>query len=875
MRIVLTHEQADFDALASLLGAYLLDEESLPILPRKLNRNVQAFLTLYGGDLPFLDPRDMPKGPIETVTIVDTQSAVSIKGMNKKTQIVVIDHHPLRSNIPSSWSVTTEEIGATTSLLVEALQIKNGGLSIPQATLLLLGIYEDTGSLIYSRTTARDAMATAFLLEQGANLQIVQEFLNQPLSTSQQVIYEELHRNLETHIVHGHKIIFACGESLQTDEELSSIAHKLRDFIDSDAIFLLITTRAGVQLIARSTTNNVDVAKIAAHFGGGGHNRASAALIKDSKLEQVHADLLKLLPQVVQPAVTVQEIMSTNPQMLSPNISAKNASEQMQRYGYEGFPVVENGAVVGLLTRRDVDRSLAHNLNLKASELMIAGDVHVEPLDSVEVLQQTMTNSNWGQIPVIDSDHGNIVGIVTRTDLIKTLTDYPRVWGKENLAEKLETSLSPAHLALLETIAGVALLQNVALYIVGGFVRDLLLDASSPDFDLVVEGDAISLAKQLKKSYGGTVISHKQFGTAKWKIGGIRKQLANILKDGYVGSVSPDDFPDSIDLVSARKEFYTHPTALPEVERGSIKLDLHRRDFTINTLALRLDGRHYGELHDHWGGRNDIREGIVRVLHSLSFVDDATRILRAVKFEQRFNFKIDGRTLELLHSALSLLPRVSGDRIRHELENILLGKHAAKTFARLTELNILTEIHPNLIWDTNHGGRLQELPPSEEDLNKWELQGLDNSLVWPGIAYVIWLSALTAEQAASAAKRLKLRRELVKAVVAATKLHRALPNVSKLSPGEIEMRVSQIPALAIFGVHLINKGNKLDAVLVDYAEKWRTVRTHISGSDLLSLGVKPGPDYKRILSNIRMAKIDGKISTEADERKLLGSLIDE
>jgi len=154
-----------------------------------------------------------------------------------------------------------------------------------------------------------------------------------------------------------------------------------------------------------------------------------------------------------------------------------------------------------------------------------------------------------------------------------------------------------------------------------------------------VEGNAINLAKALEKHFGGRMVSHSRFGTAKWQMAEIRAELIHRLPGN--GPFDPADLPESLDLISARTEFYEYPTALPTVERSSIKLDLHRRDFTINTLALRLDGRHYGDLYDYWGGLNDLKRGAVRVLHSLSFVDDPTRMLRAVRFEQRFGFQIE------------------------------------------------------------------------------------------------------------------------------------------------------------------------------------------------------------------------------------------
>ena len=236
-------------------------------------------------------------------------------------------------------------------------------------------------------------------------------------------------------------------------------------------------------------------------------------------------------------------------------------------------------------------------------------------------------------------------------------------------------------------------------------MRDLLLDRPSVDFDLVVEGDAIALGKALSDKFGGRVVSHKRFGTAKWQLAEIRPQLSQLLQQEI--KIDAEDFPEALDLVTARREFYTHPTALPTVERGSIKLDLHRRDFTINTLAMRLDGRHYGDLYDYWGGMADLQSGLVRVLHSLSFVDDPTRILRAVRFEQRFGYQIGERTRELLDNALSLLERVSGDRLRHELNIILQEPKWMSMLGRLAELGVFEAIDAQIPWDQQAAERIE------------------------------------------------------------------------------------------------------------------------------------------------------------------------
>ncbi len=862
MQIILTHEQADFDALGSLLGASLLYDIAIPVLPRRMNRNVRAFLALYGAELPFIDPRDLPNEAVEKVYLVDTQSLVSVRGMSAETRVEVIDHHPPRENLPANWTVATHEIGATTTLLVEALREVNGSLNPAYATLMLLGIYEDTGSLTYARTTPRDLHAAAYLLSQGASLRIATDFLNHPLSKSQQALYARLRASAETLHVNGHTVVITTGHASQMDEELSSITHKLRDLLDPDAIFVLVTTRGGVQFIARSTTDHIDVARVASLFGGGGHERAAAGLIRGRDLQSVYAELFAILPDYVRPAITVAQIMSRRPQVLSPDTPVEEAHRRMRLYGYEGYPVVQDGQVVGLLTRRAVDRTISHKLNYPVSRVMEAGSYTVSPEDSIEHVQRLVTETGWGQIPVIDPDSKAIIGIVTRTDLLKSLAPSARVPGELSLATRLEAALPADRLALLQAIAAVAHEQRTALYIVGGFVRDLLLERPSLDFDLVVEGDAIALARALVGRYGGRVTGHSRFSTAKWHLDDRSGEAPCQLS---VSGLS------AVDLVSARTEFYTHPTALPTVERGSIKLDLHRRDFTINTLALRLDGRHYGELHDYWGGLGDLHAGLVRVLHSLSFVDDPTRILRAIRFEQRFAFCIEERTMQLLLEARPLVERLSGDRIRHELNHILATSFAPQIITRLHELGLLGAIHPALPWDEWVYARIEALDLHRPEA-EWGLSD-DATLLRQELAYTLWLISLPPEQADSVVRRLKLPVYMAKVIQAACALWAERLHLPALLPSEITARLEDAPPQARYALYLATSDAHLRSLLYRFVSEWQHLQPHTDGHILRASGIPPGPLYRQVLSKLRSAWLDGMIHSPQEEQNLLAELL--
>lgn len=880
MHIALTHEQADFDALASLLGVWLLDEEIIPVLPRRMNRNCQAFISFYGSELPLVEPRDLPPEEVKLVTLVDTQSYITVKGAGEKTQVRVIDHHPRRLDLPDYWNVVNiESLGACTTIFVERLHEIKKPLSSLQATLLLLGIYEDTGSLTYNSTTARDMRAAAYLLEEGASLRIAMDYLNPPLTNGQRGVYEQLLNQMELHKINGQKVVLAKASAENLTEEISSIAHKMRDLFDPDALFVLVTTTEGIRLVARATTDQVDVAAIAAYFGGGGHARAAAALVhpdegstKLDALNKVYQELLEILPDFIRPPITVGQIMSRHPLMISPDMSAKEAAHLMQRYGYEGYPVVKEGRVIGLLTRRAVDRALAHKLNLPAGSLMEANEIKVFPGDSLDHLQQVMIQSGWGQVPVVSPESGEVIGIVTRTDLLKIQAgSNTLVSGRENFARQLEETLLPGRLALLRAVSETAHALRAPAYIVGGFVRDLLLERPGLDFDIVIEGDAIALARSLAHQFGGRVVAHKRFGTAKWQIQEARATIAEKLLNHNLSA--PSDFPESLDLISARTEFYEYPTALPTVEHGSIKLDLHRRDFTINTLALRLDGRHFGELYDYYGGLHDLQKKLVRVLHSLSFVDDPTRMLRAVRFEQRFNFSIEQRTLQLITEARTLLRQLSGSRLRHEFDLILAEERPERMFARLQELDLLNAIHPALDWKEGQAAPLLRALREPFD-QRWRLpESFGHFPIRRALAYLVWLMPLPIEEIQAVAEKLRLPAALQSALKTGQQLLTELPALASAPVSQVVERLESTPRPALYAIFCQSISPEVNRLIEKYLTDWQYIQIITDGKVLKTIGVTPGPIYSRILATLRAARLDGQIKTDEEERALLSQMV--
>ncbi len=855
--VILTHENADFDAVAALVGAAKLYPDALPVLPRKINRNVRHFLTLYGADLPLVQAEEL-RGTIERVTLVDTQSAVTLKGMSKKLRVQIIDHHTLARELKPGWRYSGEQVGAVTTLLVEQIIAQGCSISPIEATLFLLGIYEDTGSLSYQTTTPRDVRCVAWLLEQGARLDIADDFLHYPLNRDQRELYELLLRQSETFTFAGQSVVIATAHFPRYVEEVSVLAPKLRDLLEPTGLFLLVhfPSASGddgqIQLIARSSSDALDVAQIAAALGGGGHSRAAAALIRGQSLEQVKARLLELLAHHVRPSVTVRQIMSFGVRTVRPQTTVAEAAELMQRYGHEGFPVVDDGRVVGVLARREVDRAMRLGLGSAAVSLyMTKGAIQVHPDDALETLQRVMVEHGVGQVPVV-AESGEILGIVTRTDLIRSLLgtwNHERRTRRAEVSRKLREMVGEKKMALLWQAADLAHELGYTLYIVGGFVRDLLLGRPNQDIDLVVEGDAIALAKKLARQLGGRVRAHARFGTAKWILNG-----------------------ESLDFVTARTEFYEHPTALPQVERSSIKQDLHRRDFTINTLAIRLDRDRYGELLDFYGGEQDLRDGVIRVLHSLSFVEDPTRILRAIRLEQRLGFRIEPRTQELIDHAAGLLARVSGERIRHELFLLLQEPEPEAGLLRMEALDVLRHIHPGLRcdgWVQRKFRTLREvLPQWKEELSSPIREEL------PRLYLAILCYRLLRPEVETLSERLSLPRDDARLLDEVVILRDSLAPLQTRSmrPSEVYHLLSPYSPLTILVTWVATDSSGVRDHLERYQRIYRHVTPALNGNDLRAMGLPPGPLFRHILDALRDARLDGEISSEEEERALVPRL---
>ena len=260
-------------------------------------------------------------------------------------------------------------------------------------------------------------------------------------------------------------------------------------------------------------------------------------------------------------------------------------------------------------------------------------------------------------------------------------------------------------------------------------------------------------------------------------------------------------------------------------------------------------------------------------MHSLSFVDDPTRILRAVRFEQRFSFSIEDRTMELLIEARSLIDRLSGDRIRHELNHILASVYSPKILARLCDLKLLKAIHPDLIWDHWLRERLNFLVMSSPE-TYWELyNGDDWRSLRRDLGYVLWLIRLSEGDAKAVMRRLKLPANLVRVLMEACHLWRIRSELTYALPSIFVANLDKVSPLALYALYIASMDDALMEKLMTYKTKWQFITPHVDGNDLKSLGIRPGPVYREILGKLRAAWLDGEISTLDEENELLSQLV--
>jgi tRNA nucleotidyltransferase (CCA-adding enzyme) len=861
MEIITTHTNADMDALASMVAAQKLYPGAVMVFPGPLLRNVAEFMALHKDTLQISTVRDIDIDHVKRIILVDTKSAGrldKLAGLLEKpgVEIHIYDHHQRGEGDAAGKLEVVEMVGATTTLLVEKLMEMEINISPMEATVFSLGIYEDTGSLLFPSTTSRDAAAVAYLLAQGANLAVVADFLERPLNDKQRDLLKTLLVSAERYEINGIKLLIAKGNVDEFIGGLDILTHKLVEFAHLDAVFTVVEMDDRVHIVARSNVPEVSVKEILEGLGGGGHPAAASAIVKKGKVEDVAELLLEAIRSKARPLAIAAEIMSSPVKTITPETIIEDAGRLMLRYGHTGLPVVRGEQVVGVISRRDVEKATHHGLgHAPVKGFMTSNIITVSPTTPVSIVRELMIKHDIGRLPVLKE--GKLLGIVSRTDVLRTLhgdnlaghkkihSDSTNEQPHQNIRELMYRGLSAEYMEIMEHAGKIASSMGCKIYAAGGIVRDLLLGMDCIDVDLVVEGDGIELARALGRDYGATVRVHQIF---------------------YTAAVN---FPNGlqVDVATARVEFYQYPAALPQIETSSLHQDLYRRDFTINAMAVSLNEGDFGYIVDYFGGREDLEQGLLRVLHNLSFVEDPTRILRGIRFEKRYNISLEPQTLKLAKEAVSsnMLDRVSKERIWEELKYILLEPRPGLVLSRLAELLLWDSVFTGVAYEEIKGV-LEELHRSIKVLRSWDLAGTDE----PWMVYFIAVLHKTSwEVAGELCTHYNFNKRQVEKVAAALggweRAVEGLRDPGDIAMSELARRVMSVPRecypliLASFSDNVSRRRFRqvLTAICYD--------KPSINGKDLRTLGYKPGPAFKKALDAVWQARLDGAVRTREEE----------
>ena len=863
MKVITTHNNADFDALASMVAAKKLYPDAILVFPGSQEKSVRDFLirsTAYF--LGIAKPKDLDYDAVDTLILVDTKQRKRIGELarlldNKNLTVHVYDHHPPKDDDIKGEVYVTGSTGACVSMLIALLREKDIDLSPEEATIMMLGIYEETGSFQYPSTTKEDFDAASYLLSKGAHVNIVSEILVKELSPEQVYLLRDLIEAATVYNVNGIDVVITEGSSENYVADLAVLVQKFRDMENVNAVIALFRMDDRIYVIGRSRIPEVDVGHILTLLGGGGHKEAASATVRESTMEETKTKLLQYLNQYVKPLWEARDIMFFPVKTIDQDAPISEAKSILTKYNINAMPVTSGEQISGIISRQIAEKAAFHKLeNLPVKEYMFTEFSVAAPEDSVERVKEIIIGGNQRFVPVVKE--GRLEGAITRTDLLRILEDEIRktILGKmdyhdiyekrRNVKKLMEERLSREMLDKLSFIGNLADEMSYHAYLVGGFVRDLLLRIENYDIDIVVEGDGIRFADALAGLVNAKIRTHKEFGTAK--------------------VIYPNGF--SVDIATARLEYYKAPAALPIVEHSSLKLDLYRRDFTINTLAISLNKNTKGELIDFFGAQRDIKEKTIRVLHSLSFVEDPTRILRAVRFERRFGFQIGKFTLNLIKNTIKMgfLSRIKGSRMWAEISLVLSEENPGAILKRLRELDLLKFIYPQLAFDAEKEKLFREM----DTVLKWYTL-LYRSKLNPIFYYLLGLvDHAGLKDVAELARKLEFsetfRKKLVNDVDKTRKIMAKFSSstrIMKKSELYKELETLSLEARLFFMAKAqSDEMKKAISNYITYADSFKPL---LSGKALKQMGVKEGPVYGEILDALKGAKIDLGLTTKEQE----------
>lgn len=861
MIVITTHTNADFDSLASMVAARHLYPGAALVFSGATEALLRRYLEERRGEIGgIIALKDLEPSGVERLVCVDVSSRDRLGTLGDilertpPASLDVYDHHPGAGDLRGERH-EVREAGACTSLMVKILQDDGVAPSPAEATLFLLGIYEDTGFLTFPTTRSVDLEAVLACLAWGADLAQVSRTLRRGLTEEQMRLLPPLLENLESFLLGGVRVHLTSLSADAYVPDLSVLVHEILALEGLEALFLLAAMENRVHIIARSRTPLVDVAKVLSVFGGGGHASAASAVVKDRTPEEVRVLLLDEITTLRPVGLKARDVMTREFHRIEGTATTREAFRDMNRYRVNALPMFSGGVLQGVVTRQEVDGALQHGLGESPVSDFVVSRPPLLPTDTpVEEVRRQMMERNW-RIVLFGDGPDAVEGLISRMVLFKSLyrdagdKPFHRAGGQPSAREVshlLRGAFQPKEVARLEALGRLAAERGVACLLVGGAVRDILLGRPVQDVDFVVEGDAVELAEAWAAEQGGRIRAHRAFGTAVW--------------------VRPGG--GHWDFATARAEYYEAPAALPTVAHAALYQDLYRRDFTINTLAMGISPGHFGEILDLFGGVRDLKAGRLRVMHGLSFVEDPTRAFRAVRFSVRLGFSLPPETERLIAAAhkQGVFRHLSAKRVLSEVQQILSGANAVEGLKAMDAHRLLQVFWPQFRL-TPRG--LESLYRVQKALDFFETHFPDAPLDRPSVYFMALLERLPAQEIADFVGRYPFPRGPKEVFLRYRSLTwhalRELGGDHPPAQGEVYRALVGQPLEWVLFLLAKVEGAAGQARVRDFLARDRFVRLEISGQDLTLAGVPPSPAVAAALEATKAAKVEGRVRDRAQE----------
>jgi tRNA nucleotidyltransferase (CCA-adding enzyme) len=850
--VILTHSGADLDAISSMFAAGKLYPGSFLIHPGSLDTTTQKMVALFGDTLRLIKVKELPnkvKQNIDRVIVVDTKIPERIGNgkefIDKKgVEVIVFDHHPESPHDLQNAKIIYKNYGSNTTILTELLKKKQVALTSIEATIIALGIYEDTGSFMFPSIRHNDFEAVAFLSLFGINMKIIRHFVSPFLSEKQLSLMEELISNMEEFSINGIKTIITHAKVKKYIPGISVVTHRLREIVDSDLLFVITETGKGTFITGRSNSPDYNVKNILFKFRGGGHTTAATAYIENCNVEKIKRQLIEEIKNTSFPILKAGNIMSFPVKTIDAKTGIKEAFKIMARMGFSGLPVTEKNKPIGIISKRDIEKILlVESRNRPVKQYLTPNIVKVSVDSDIRKIEELMVINNVGRVLVEKNE--KIVGIISRSDLLKAfyaanavsnanLFSKAAIPSREEVVSFIKNSFSKDILDLFMLFGEVAEKTNQHIYIVGGAVRDLFLGKKSEDLDFVLDKSAVIFARELSKKILANIKLSPEF------------EAAHLKFKNY-----------SFDFSTTRREYYEGSSLLPKVEFASLKDDLKRRDFTINALAVSINKEDFGRIFDFFNGFNDLKNKTLRVMHGLSFIEDPSRLLRAIKYESKFGFTLSQNTKQLFINAVNLhvLKARKSQRIIGELLELLSAEYAPVAILKMAERGVLYDFFGIKKLSQK---RKRAIVQSEEWITRFKVNRLYTFLF-------LLLHGKKSSEISEKLRYLSIKSKITSNLILAEKIFKKLSKqLDKIEKVELFFTLKKVLTPFIVGFILYVKEDRR-IKLIDYIEYLQYTKPELTGKELKALGISEGKQYTEIFNTLTALRIEGKVKTKEDE----------